>query len=59
MRLSEDILRFLTVRVDEEMKHGQKVARNTKVRQPRRIEGQPAAEPAPAPEGEAGAQRAE
>jgi small subunit ribosomal protein S6 len=35
MRLSESILRFLTVRVDEEMKHGQKVARNTKVRVPR------------------------
>ena len=35
MRLSEDILRFLSVRVDEEMKHGQKVTRNTKVRQPR------------------------
>lgn len=35
MRLSESILRFLTVRIDEEMKHGQKVARNTKVRVPR------------------------
>lgn len=42
MRLSEAILRFLTVRVDEEMKHGQKVARNTKVRTPR---------PIPSPEG--------
>ncbi len=39
MRLSESILRFLTVRVDEEMKHGQKVARNTKVRTPRSIPG--------------------
>ena len=37
MRLSESILRFLTVRVDEEMKHGQKVARNTKVRTPRPV----------------------
>jgi small subunit ribosomal protein S6 len=39
MRLSESILRFLTVRVDEEMKHGQKVARNTKVRTARPIPG--------------------
>lgn len=39
MRLSEDILRFLTVRIDEELKHGEKVKRNTKVRQPRRVEG--------------------
>ena len=58
MRLSEDVLRFLTVRVDEEMKHGQKVTRNTKVRQPRRVEGQPAVEP-PAPEGEVEAPQAE
>jgi small subunit ribosomal protein S6 len=58
MRLSEDVLRFLTVRVDEEMKHGQKVARNTKVRQPRRVEGGLAVEPA-APEGDAEAFRAE
>jgi small subunit ribosomal protein S6 len=35
MRLSEEILRFLSVRVDEEMKHGAKVARNTKPRRPR------------------------
>ena len=35
LRLSEDILRFLTVRVDEEVKHGLKVARNTKPRRPR------------------------
>lgn len=40
MRISEDVLRFLTVRVDEEMKHGQKVARNTKPRSPRRMEGE-------------------
>jgi small subunit ribosomal protein S6 len=35
MRLSEDVLRYLSVRVDEEMKHGAKVARNTKPRRPR------------------------
>jgi small subunit ribosomal protein S6 len=35
MRLSESILRFLSVRIDEEVKHGQKVARNTKPRRPR------------------------
>jgi small subunit ribosomal protein S6 len=47
MRLSDDVLRFLTVRVDEEMKHGQKVAKRTKPRTPRRIdEGQtPMAQP--------------
>ena len=56
MGLSEDVLRYLTVRVDEEMRHGQKVARKTKPRLPRRIDS-PAAEPAapaapaaPAPE---------
>jgi small subunit ribosomal protein S6 len=38
MRLSDDVIRFLTVRVDEEMKHGQKVARRTKPRTPRRVE---------------------
>ena len=38
MRLSDDVLRFLTVRVDEEMKHGQKVAKRTKPRTPRRVE---------------------
>jgi small subunit ribosomal protein S6 len=47
--LSEDVLRYLTVRVDEEMRHGQKVARKTKPRLPRRVET-PAAEPAAAPE---------
>ena len=41
MRLSEDVLRFLSVRVDEEIKHGQKVTRNTKVRQPRPVPGPP------------------
>lgn len=35
LRLSEDILRYLTVRIDEEVKHGLKVARNTKPRRPR------------------------
>lgn len=38
MRLSDDVLRFLTVRIDEEVKHGQKVARRTKPRTPRRTE---------------------
>jgi len=38
MRLSDDVLRFLTVRGDEEMKHGQKVARRTKPRTPRRVD---------------------
>ncbi len=46
--LSEDVLRYLTVRVDEEMRHGQKVARKTKPRLPRRMEG-PAHEPAAPP----------
>lgn len=49
MRISEDVLRFLTVRVDEEMRHGQKVARNTKVRIPRPVPGlSPVGMPAPA-----------
>jgi small subunit ribosomal protein S6 len=51
LRLSEDILRFLTVRIDEEVKHGLKVARNTKPRRPR---PEPVSDagvpPAPAPE---------
>lgn len=38
MRLSDDVLRFLTVRVDEEMKHGIKVAKRTKPRTPRRVD---------------------
>ena len=46
--LSENVLRYLTVRVDEEMRHGQKVARKTKPRLPRRVDS-PAAEPAAAP----------
>ena len=48
MRLSDDVLRFLTVRVDEEMKHGQKVARRTKPRVPRRVD-EPAAAGVEAP----------
>ena len=35
MRISETVLRFLTVRVDEEMRHGQKVAKKVKPRAPR------------------------
>ena len=58
MKLSESILRFLTVRVDLEMKHGQKVARNTKVRQPRRVEGGPMGDSA-IPEADAEAFRGE
>jgi small subunit ribosomal protein S6 len=49
LRLSEDVLRFLTVRVDEEMKHGQKVTRNTKPRTPRRVETPGDGSVAPAP----------
>ncbi len=50
--LSESVLRYLTVRVDEEMRHGQKVARRTKPRLPRRtestsVEAAPAAPAAP------------
>lgn len=59
LRLSEDILRFLTVRVDLEMRHGQKVARNTKVRVPRRVDGAPDAPPAPSPAAEMPAPAAE
>jgi small subunit ribosomal protein S6 len=51
LRLSEDILRYLTVRIDEEVKHGLKVARNTKPRRPRpEMSDAPMAAPAaPAP----------
>jgi len=48
MKLSESILRFLTVRIDEELRHGQKVARRTKTRTPRVVPASP--EYAPAPE---------
>ncbi len=55
MKLSDNILRFLTVRIDEELRHGQKVARRTKARPPRVVPGSPEAAmafervPAPAP----------
>ena len=53
MKLSESILRFLTVRVDEEMRHGQKIARRVKARPARAVPASPevttSAEPAPAP----------
>lgn len=57
MKLSESILRFLTVRVDEEMRHGQKIARRVKARPARAVpaspeatmSAEPAAAPAPAP----------
>ena len=49
MRLSESILRFLTVRIDEEMRHGQKIARRVKARPPRAIPASPEPAPAPAP----------
>lgn len=47
MKLSESILRYLTVRVDEEMRHGQKVARRTKTRTPRVVPASPEFAPAP------------
>lgn len=50
MRLSESVLRFLSVRIDEEVKHGQKVARNTKPRRPRpEASDAPYSSPSPAP----------
>ena len=54
MKLSESILRYLTVRVDEEMRHGQKIARRVKARPARAVPASPeasfvaAAAPAPA-----------
>lgn len=53
MKLSESILRFLTVRIDEELRHGQKVARRTKTRTPRVVPASPESTPAPAPAPEA------
>ena len=47
MKLSESILRYLTVRVDEEMRHGQKVARRVKARPARAIPASPEFAPAP------------
>ena len=49
MKLSESILRFLTVRVDEEMRHGQKIARRVKARPARAVPASPEVA-APAPE---------
>ena len=43
MKLSESILRFLTVRVDEEMRHGQKIARRVKARPARGVPASPEA----------------
>ena len=58
MKLSDAILRHLTVRVDEEMRHGQKIARRVKARPARAVPAspeavmvpEPAVAPAPAPE---------
>lgn len=47
MRLSDNVLRFLTVRVDEEMRHGQKIARRVKARPARAVPASPEV-PAPA-----------
>jgi small subunit ribosomal protein S6 len=67
LKLSESILRFLTVRVDEEMRHGQKIARRVKARPARGVPASPEAvmaseptvvpapSPAPAPAPEAAA----
>jgi small subunit ribosomal protein S6 len=49
LKLSESILRFLTVRVDEEMRHGQKIARRVKARPARAIPASPEPSFAPAP----------
>jgi len=49
MKLSESILRFLTVRVDEEMRHGQKIARRVKARPARAVPASPEAVAAPEP----------
>ncbi len=48
MRLSDDVLRFLTVRVDEEMRHGQKIARRVKARPARAVPASPEAATEPA-----------
>jgi small subunit ribosomal protein S6 len=61
LRLSDNILRFLSVRIDEEVKHGLKVARNTKPRRPRpEMTDTPSAQPSTsASEPAAGDSRAE
>ncbi len=41
MKLSDAILRHLTVRVDEEMRHGQKIARRVKARPARAVPASP------------------
>jgi small subunit ribosomal protein S6 len=66
MKLSDNILRHLTVRVDEEMRHGQKIARRVKARPARALPAspeavmapEPAVAPAPAPAPEAAAPEA-
>ena len=45
MKLSENVLRFLTVRVDEEMRHGQKIARRVKARPARAVPASPESAP--------------
>lgn len=49
MKLSENVLRYLTVRIDEEMRHGQKIARRVKARPSRALPASPEFAPAPAP----------
>lgn len=49
MKLSENVLRYLTVRIDEEMRHGQKIARRVKARPSRALPASPESAPAPAP----------
>lgn len=49
MKLSENVLRYLTVRIDEELRHGQKIARKVKARPSRAIPASPEAMTAPAP----------
>lgn len=59
LKLSESVLRFLTVRVDEEMRHGQKIARRVKARPARAVPASPEAAPAPEPAPEAAAPEAQ
>ena len=47
MKLSENVLRYLTVRIDEELRHGQKIARKVKARPSRALPA--SAEPMTAP----------
>ena len=47
MKLSENVLRYLTVRIDEELRHGQKIARKVKARPSRALPA--SAEPMAAP----------